>query len=128
MPLAESKQTCQSTCSPPHGSRSAGMVGVVLGYDRVATAAAGFKGKVPFDIDFYVLTIQRVAAELFAKAASELGIMVCRRVRRPSASPHRHRDRTRLWYKWDCMAKRMRATGKPRVSNMGTFWAKPRTH
>ena len=52
VPLAESKQTCQSTCSPPHGSRSAGMVGVVLGYDRVATAAAGFKGKVPFDIDF----------------------------------------------------------------------------
>ena len=52
VPLAESKQTCQSTCSPPHGSRSTGMVGVVLGYDRVATAAAGFKGKVPFDIDF----------------------------------------------------------------------------
>ena len=73
------------------------------------------------------LTIQRVAAELFAKAASELGIMVCRRVRRPSASPHRHRDRTRLWCKWDCMARRMRATGKPRVSNMGTFSTKPRT-
>ena len=52
VPLAESKQTCQSTCSPPHGSRSAGMVGMVLGYDRVATAAAGFTGKVPFDIDF----------------------------------------------------------------------------
>ena len=41
------------------------------------------------------LTIQRVAAELFALAASELGIMVCRRVWRPSASPHRPRARTR---------------------------------
>ena len=51
MPLAESKQTCQGTCSPPHGSRSAGMVGVVVGYDRVATAAAGCKEKVPFGID-----------------------------------------------------------------------------
>jgi len=28
------------------------MIGMVVGYDRVATAAAGFKGKVPFDIDF----------------------------------------------------------------------------
>ena len=57
MPLAESKQTCQSTCSPPHGSRSAGMVGVVIGYDRVATAAAGVKGKVPFDIDFQPFSV-----------------------------------------------------------------------
>ena len=44
--------TCQGTCSPPHGSRSAGMVGVVVGYDRVATAAAGCKeNQVPFGID-----------------------------------------------------------------------------
>ena len=59
------------------------------------------------------------------KAASEIGIMVCRRVRRPSASPHRHRARTHLWCKGDCMLKRMRATGKPLVPNMGTFSLKP---
>ena len=51
MTLQESKQTCQGTCSPPHGSISAGMVGVVVGYDCVATAAASCKEKVPFGID-----------------------------------------------------------------------------
>ena len=72
------------------------------------------------------LTIQRAAAKLFTKAASELVSMVCRRVWRLSASLHRHRARTRLWCNGDRMAKRRRVTAKPRVSNMGTFWAKPR--
>ena len=51
VPLAESKQTCPGTFSPPHRSISAGMIGVVIGYNRVATAAAGCKEKVPFGID-----------------------------------------------------------------------------
>ena len=66
------------------------------------------------------LTIQRAAAKLFAKAASELVSMVCRRVWRLSASLHRYRARTRLWCNGDCMAKRRRVTAKPLVPNMGT--------
>ena len=71
------------------------------------------------------LTSPRHAAELFAKAASELGIMVCRRVWRPSASLHRHRARTRLWCKGDRIAKRRRVTAKLIVPNMGTFSCGP---
>ena len=71
------------------------------------------------------LTIQRAAAKLFAKAASELVSMVCRRVWRPSASLHRYRARTRLWCNGDRMAKRRRVTAKPLVPNVGTLGAKP---
>ena len=73
------------------------------------------------------LTIQRAAAKLFAKAASELVSMVCRRVWRLSASLHRYRARTRLWCNGDCMAKRRRVTAKPLVPNVGTLGANPRT-
>ena len=45
------------------------------------------------------LGTQRVGAVCCTLATSELGIMVCRRVWRPSASLHRHRARTRLWCK-----------------------------
>ena len=73
------------------------------------------------------LTIQRAAAKLFAKAASELVSMVFRRVWRLSASLHRHRARTRLWCIGDRMARRRRVTAKPLVPNVGTLGAKPRT-
>jgi hypothetical protein len=73
------------------------------------------------------LTIQRAAAKLFAKAASELVSMVCRRVWRLSASLHRYRARTRLWCNGDRMAKRRRVTAKPLVPNVGTLGAKPRS-
>ena len=73
------------------------------------------------------LTIQRAAAKLFAKAASELVSIVCRRVWRLSASLHRYRTRTRLWCIGDRMAKRRRGIVKPRVSNMGTISLKPFT-
>ena len=73
------------------------------------------------------LTIQRAAAKLFAKAASELVSMVCRRVWRLSASLHRYRARTRLWCNGDRMAKRWRVTAKPLVPNVGTLGANPRT-
>ena len=71
------------------------------------------------------LTIQRAAAKLFAKAASELVSMVCRRVWRLSASLHRYRARTRLWCNGDRMAKRRRVTAKPLLPNVGTLGAKP---
>ena len=71
------------------------------------------------------LTIHRAAAELFAKAASELVSIVFRRVRRLSASLHRYRARTRFWCNGDRMAKRRRVTAKPLVSNVGTFSLKP---
>ena len=67
------------------------------------------------------LTSQRHAAELFAKAASELFIMVCRQVWRPSASLHRYRASTRLWCKGYRMATRRRVPVKPLVPNMSTF-------
>ena len=48
MPLEELTQTCQVIFSPPHGSKCAGMVGMLVVYDRVATAAIGCKEKVAF--------------------------------------------------------------------------------
>jgi len=68
---AESKQTCQSTCSPPHGSRSAGMVGVVIiGYDRVATAAASCKEKVPFGIDISPFSVSLPSSSPWLRQSS----------------------------------------------------------
>ena len=60
-----------------------------------------------------------------AKATAEHRIMVCRRVRLPSASPHRYRARTYLWCKGDRSAKCMRVTARSRVSNTGTFPSDP---
>ena len=103
------------------------MGGVAVLRHRVAAAAADCKEKGSFGIDISVLTSQRHAAELFAKATFELRFTEFRQVPGLCAPLYRLHARTRLWAKGDRSAKRRRVTDPPYVPNVGTITPGPFT-